>query len=461
MKPDITTIRTYLASQEDAHLKELFAFLRLPSVSTDPTHQADVRQAAEWVATRLEQAGVPEVTLAEAGGHPAVLGRWHVADDQPTVLLYGHYDVQPEAPVDLWQSPAFEPEIRDGRIYARGSSDMKGNLLTVIHGVEAAAHANGGTPPINVAFIFEGEEEIGSPSLLSILEQNRDLLQADVVVSADGGQHDEDTPAMTLALKGLAAVQINLRTAQSDLHSGMYGAWVPNAAQSLVQLAATFHDSDGRIAVEGFYDDVVDLTERDREEIAVAVRDDDAALQELGVRSLWGEPGYTSREREWARPTVDFNGVWGGFQGEGTKTVTPNEAHLKITCRLVPNQDPQRVIERVRAHVAMHSPASATVEVVPGKGSAEPFMADRDNAFNVAIRKVLTEVFGRAPVMERSGGSIPATAIFQQALGLDTTIFAWSQPNSGLHAPNEWYRVEDFTRGRYAYAALLAELKRS
>jgi acetylornithine deacetylase/succinyl-diaminopimelate desuccinylase-like protein len=453
--------KTLLAEREDAHLNELLALLRIPSVSTDPVHRDAVRATADIVRQRLVTAGVPVVDIVETPLHPVVIGEWLVDLARPTVLIYGHYDVQPEEPVHLWDTPAFEPDIRDGRIYARGSSDMKGNLLTAIQGVEALAESNGGQPPVNVRFIFEGEEEIGSPNLREVVRANRERLAADAVLSADGGQYGPDTPSLTVSLKGLGGCQVNLRTANTDLHSGMFGAKVPNAVQAMVQLASTFHDKDGRIAIEGFYDNIVDLTAEERAEIALVAEDEEALKAQLGIDSLWGEPGWTSREREWGRPTLDLNGIWGGFQGEGIKTVTPSEAHLKITCRLVPNQTPQQVVEAIRRHVETHRPPGSTVEVVALPGSATPFSIDRRNPVHQAAEVVLTELFGTAPVITRAGGTIPATGIFQDELGIDTVNYAWSIPGSGAHAPNEWYRVSDFLRGRVGYAALLDHLGRS
>ena len=449
-----------LKANEQVHLDELLELLRMPSVSTDPAHKQDVQATAAWVADRLRRAGVPDVEVVPSAGHPSVIGRWYVAGDQPTVLIYGHYDVQPEEPVDLWKTPAFEPSIRDGKIFARGSSDMKGNLLTAVQGVEALAKANGGRPPINVSFIFEGEEEIGSPHFRELVEANKEKLRADAVLSADGGQEGPDTPSLSVGLKGLGGVQINLRTANTDLHSGMYGAGVPNAVQAMVQLAATFHDAEGHVLVDGFYDKVKDLTPEDKAEIAAAPFDDAEFRDSLGLRALWGEAGYTTRERQWGRPTADFNGIWGGFQGEGVKTVTPSEAHLKITCRLVPDQRPEEIVELIRRHVDQHCPPGATAEVVPLPGSAYPFVADRNNPVYQAAKEVLTAMYGKEPLVVRSGGTVPATGIFKQVLGIDTISYAWSMPGSGAHAPNEWYRIEDFNRGREGYARLIEHLKR-
>ncbi|MDQ4045088.1 MAG: M20/M25/M40 family metallo-hydrolase, partial [Chloroflexota bacterium] len=309
-----------LENRKDALEQELMELLSMPSVSTDPQRVPDIRATAEWVAERLRAAGVPEVRIVETKGHPSVLGRWHVSDDQPTVLIYGHYDVQPAEPLELWVTPPFEPTVRDGKVYGRGSADMKGNLLTSLHGVEALARAYG-QPPINVIFLYEGEEEIGSPHLPKLVEQEKDFLACDAVLSADGGQFGPDQPELTVAMKGLGGCQINLTTANSDLHSGQFGATVPNAVQAMVQLAATFHDADGRVQIDGFYDKVHDLTEEERAEIAEVPFDEEEFKQELGLDELWGEEGWTPRERQWARPTADFNGIWGGFQGEGTKTV--------------------------------------------------------------------------------------------------------------------------------------------
>jgi acetylornithine deacetylase/succinyl-diaminopimelate desuccinylase-like protein len=336
---------------------------------------------------------------------------------------------------------------------------MKGNLLTSLHGVEALARANG-APPINVVFLYEGEEEIGSPHLRKLVEQEKEFLACDAVLSADGGQFGPDQPELSVGLKGLGGCQINLTTANSDLHSGMYGATVPNAVQALVQLAATFHDANGRVQVEGFYDKVHDLTDEERAEIAEVPFDETGFREELGLDELWGEKGWSPVERIWARPTLDMNGFWGGFQGDGTKTVTPREAHVKVTCRLVPDQDPVEIVNLIEKHVQEHCPPSARVEVERIPGSAKPFVLDRSNPVNIAAGEVLESLFGRKPYITRSGGTIPATGIFQDVLGADTVGYAWSMPGSGAHAPNEWFRIEDYERGRVAYAMLLERLKR-
>ncbi len=449
-----------LDARRDDHVQELLELVRIPSVSTDPERKDDVRATAEWVAKRMETAGVPEVKIVDSAGHPAVVGRWHAHDDQPTILIYGHYDVQPAEPLELWDTPPFEPSVDGDTVYGRGVSDMKGNLLTAVQGVEAAAKANGGVPPINVSFIFEGEEEIGSPNFRAILQKEKEFLHADAVISADGGQFGPDTPSLGVSLKGLAGVQINLTAANTDLHSGSYGAWVPNAVQSLVKLATTFHDENGRVLVEGFYDDVRELTEEERNEVAKLAMDEDEEKRKLGVDSLWGEAGYTARERQWARPTVDFNGIWGGFQGEGIKTVTPREAHLKVTCRLVADQDPAKIVELLKAHVEKHCPPGAKVEVVGLPGSARPYAADRSHPVFAAVTDVLKELYGTDPVITRNGGTVPATGIFQDELGVETVTMAWAAPDSKAHAPNEWYSLRDYLRGREGFAMLMNRLRR-
>jgi acetylornithine deacetylase/succinyl-diaminopimelate desuccinylase-like protein len=449
-----------LENRNDELDQELMELLAMPSVSTDPAHVQTVRNTAEWVADRLRRAGVPEVKIVETAGHPAVLGRWHVSDEQPTVLIYGHYDVQPADPLELWDTAPFEPTVRDGKVFARGSADMKGNLLTSIHGVEALARS-AGQPPINVSFIYEGEEEIGSPNLPSLVESEQAFLQADAVLSADGGQYGPDQPSLNVGLKGLGGCQIDLTTANSDLHSGMYGAAVPNAVQAMVQLAATFHDANGKVQVDGFYDRVHDLDNDERAEIAEVPFDEDEFKKSLGLDELWGETGWTTVERQWARPTMDLNGIWGGFQGDGTKTVTPREAHVKVTCRLVPDQDPVEIVNLIERHVQRHCPPGATVKVQRIPGSAKPFVIDRSDPVHTAAGDVLADLYGKEPYIVRSGGTIPATGIFQDVLHADSIMFGWSQTGSGAHAPNEWYRLEDYARGRIAYASLLERLARN
>lgn len=449
-----------LVQYEAEHLEALRDFLRIPSVSALPQHQADVQRAAEWVAQRLRTLGIPDVRLLPTERNPIVYGQWIVDPTLPTVLVYGHYDVQPPDPLELWETPPFEPTLRDGRLYARGASDDKGNMFAALCGIEALIRIIG-HPPVNLKFFFEGEEEIGSPSMPGAVRQYRELLACDVVVSADGGMYGHDQPSLTLSSKGICACQVDLRTAATDMHSGQYGAVIANAVQTLVQLAATFHTPEGRVAVAGFYDKVRELSPEERAEIAAVPFDPEAYLATIGAKTFWGEPGYTPLERAWARPTLDINGFWGGFQGEGIKTVTPCEAHLKITCRLVPDQDPDEILQLIEQHVQAHCPPWADVQVTRLPGSARPFAIRRDHPALAAARAVLRELYGKEPLMTRVGGTIPVAELFQRELGADMLFFAWGMPDNRVHAPNESYRIEDFRTMSRAYVRLLLRLTES
>ena len=448
-------VQTYLDKHREEHFQEFLKLLRIPSVSTTPELAKDVRKCAKWVAARLKKAGVLEVELLETAGHPVVFGAWHDAPDKPTVLVYGHYDVQPADPLDLWESPPFEPAIRDGRVYARGAADMKSNLITVIQAVEALAAVHG-APPVNLTFFLEGEEEISSPHARDAIEANKNRLAAQGVLSCDGGMLSPTQAGLLVALKGITAMQIDVRTSSTDLHSGMYGATVPNALQAMAKLAATFHHDDGRVAVEGFYDDVVELSAAERAELNAYPQSEAELLEEAGVSATWGEPGYTAFEREGSRPTIDFNGIWGGFQGDGTKTVTPAEAHLKVTSRLVARQEPTRIAALIRDHALAHAPVGATVTFSHVEQGSQAYAIPRDNELQDTAERVLTEQYGNAPIIVRSGGSVPITATFKDVLGLDTVTIGFGLPGCKIHAPNEWFRVEDFDRARTVYAAYLA-----
>jgi acetylornithine deacetylase/succinyl-diaminopimelate desuccinylase-like protein len=448
-----------LAETEASDLAALNEFLRIPSISALPQHDADVRQAADWMAAKLREAGVPEVELLPTGRNPVLFGSWHVDDKQPTAMIYGHYDVQPPDPLDLWESPPFEPTVRDGKLYARGAADDKGNAFATINAI-AALNATQGGPKINLKFFFEGEEEIGSPSLPKFIHEQRDRLACDFVISADGNMFGLDAPSLTMSSKGMASCQINLRTADTDMHSGVYGAAMPNAVQHLVQLAATFHSPDNRVAIEGFYDRVQELTIQERADIAEVPFNDEAYRASVNAPALWGEKGYSSLERAWARPTLDMNGIWGGFQGAGSKTVTPCEAHLKITCRLVPDQDPAEILDLIERHVQQHCPPSATVSVERFPGSAHPFSISRDNPALQAAGVVLGDLYDRDPLYVRTGGTIPVAEIFQQELGADMIFYSFGMPDSRVHAPNESLPISAFKMARRAYCAYLNALER-
>jgi acetylornithine deacetylase/succinyl-diaminopimelate desuccinylase-like protein len=447
----------YLEEHDARHLAELQEFLRIPSVSSLPEHRDDVRRAAEWVADRLRELGAQGVELLPTGGNPVVYGEWPAPQGAPTALLYGHYDVQPPDPLDLWESPPFEPTVRDGKIYARGAADDKGNMLAPLKAIEALV-ATQGRVPIGLKCLFEGEEEVGSPSLPGFVRDNAARLKADFALSADGSMWGPDTPSLTLGSKGIAACQLDLRTANTDLHSGQYGAAVPNAVEALARLVTTMHDDAGRVTVPGFYDAVRELSAEERAQIARVPFDEEEYRGRLGLKALWGEPGYTILERAWARPTLDLNGIWGGFTGEGLKTVTPCEAHAKITCRLVPDQEPGQIVDLIEAHARTHCPPGATVAVRRFPGAARPFAIRSDHPALQAAGRVLAELYGKEPLAIRIGGTLPIAETLQTELGADLVFFSWGMPDSQVHAPNEWYRLADFTYARRGYCALLNEL---
>jgi len=450
----------YLSDNRERHLDELFEFLRIPSVSSLPEHKDDMRRAAEWVAGKLRAAGVPRVEILETAGNPVVYGEWNIDESKPTALIYGHYDVQPPDPLELWDTPPFEPDVRNDRIYARGSADDKGNSFMPIKAVEAM-QATAGTPPINLKFNFEGEEEIGSPSLPAFVRESAELLACDFVLCADGGMWGPDTPSLTLGTKGITGCQVDITTAGTDLHSGMFGASVQNAVRAAAQLAATFHDSDHRVAVEGFYDDVIPLSDEERADFAEAPFDPTGHLDEIGATAFVGETGYTPVELNWARPTLDLNGIWGGFTGPGTKTVTPAEAHFKITCRLVPDQDPDKIIDLIESHVHEHAPPGATVKVDRGTtGGSRAFRVTRDHPAIQAAYETLGDLYDRDPYFVRLGGTLPIAATYQEVLNADMIFYSWGMPDSRAHAPNENFQLRSFDLARRGYCALFERLAR-
>jgi acetylornithine deacetylase/succinyl-diaminopimelate desuccinylase-like protein len=386
-----------------------------------------------------------------------VYGDWLYASGRPTVLIYGHFDVQPVDPLELWCSPPFEPQIRGGRIYARGACDMKANLLISVLGVEAVLRTRGALP-VNVKFLLEGQEEIGSPQLPVFVAANRERLACDLVLSADGLQWSEDQPRLLTGLKGGCGIQIDVRGAKSDLHSGLHGAAVANPIYALVGILSSMRTPEGEVRVEGFHDDVRPLSEADRAAIAEVPFDERAYKDSVGVTALVGEPGYSHLERSWARPTLDANGIWGGFEGEGMKTVVPNEAHAKITCRLVPDQDPEKVIETLGAHVERNTPPGVTVEVQAAPGRAKPYVIAPDHWGNRVAGAVLTELYGRQPYVTRLGAGIPVCEIFLSGLWAYTVIFGLALEDENFHAPNEFFRLSSFERGERAWPLLLERL---
>lgn len=450
---------TYLKEHDQRHLEELREFLRIPSISSLPEHRNDVLRAAEWVAAQLRGLGASNVALLPTGGNPVVYGEWPAPAGTPTALLYGHYDVQPPDPLELWDTPPFEPTVRDGRLYARGASDDKGNMFAPIKALEALI-ATGGGVPVGLKCMFEGEEEIGSPNLPAFIRDNADRLRADFALCADGGMWGPDSPSLTLSSKGICACQIDLRTANVDLHSGQHGAAAPNAVEALARLVTTLHDDDGRVTVAGFYDDVRELSPETQRELAALPFDADAYRDELGLNALWGEPEYTPLERRAVRPALDLNGIWGGFTGEGLKTVTPSEAHAKITCRLVPRQDPAKILDLIEAHVLAHCPPGATVSARRFAGSARPFEAPPDHPVLAAASAVLRELYGKEALRVRLGGTLPVAETLQTHLQVEMIFFSWGMPDDRVHAPNESYRLAAFEASRRAYCALLPAVAR-
>ena len=410
-----------------------------------------------WVAQRLSSAGAENVEVLPTGGHPVVYGDWLHAEGKPTILVYGHFDVQPVDPVELWTHPPFEPTVVDGRVYARGASDDKGNMLAPILAVEALLRS-GGAAPVNLKFCFEGQEEIGSPQIPEFMPAHVERFASDLAVSADGGQFSETEPLLLMSLRGICGVQIDVHGASTDLHSGLHGGRIQNPIHALTQILGSLRRADGTVAVEGFYDDVAALTEVERAAIARVPFDRDEYLCEVGLDEEFGEPGYTNRERGWVRPTLEMNGIWGGFQEDGIKTVLPNAAHAKITCRLVADQDPERIIGLLEEHVAQHAPPGVRVEVNPLSIRGRPYSIAADHWGNRAAAAVLTEFYGREPYQTRSGGSIPITGVFLEQLGIDTIGFGFGIEDENYHAPDEFFRLASFRKSQRAYVRLLEEL---
>ena len=444
----------------DEHLSrfrdELYDFLRIPSISAKPEYAQDTRRAAEWLAERLKDAGL-HVDIHDTPGHPVVLGRWDEAGpDAPTVLIYGHYDVQPPEPLEEWDSPPFEPTERDGRVYARGTADDKGQLYMHVKALEAWL-ATEGLLPVNVLLLAEGEEEVGSEHLVPFVAEHSEELACDHVVISDSNMFAEGMPSVLFSLRGLAYFEIHLTGARSDLHSGQFGGTVANPGNALARILASLHDDHGRVAVEGFYDDVADWDEETRDRIRALPFDEDAYRDELEVSTLSGEAGYSSLERLWIRPTCDVNGILCGYTGEGAKTVLPNRAMAKVSFRLVPDQTPERVGELLRAHVERVVPAGVRAEVRTLHGG-RPWRADLDGRLVDAATEALEEAFGTAPVLQGEGGSIPIVSDFEEQLDASALLVGFALPGCNLHAPNEWFPLENFETGIGALVRLYGKL---
>ncbi|SES01811.1 dipeptidase [Psychrobacillus sp. OK032] len=441
----LNSLNNYFTEKRETHLDELKHFLRIPSISSLSEHKNDMQKGAEWLAESCIKAGLENVIIDKTNGHPVVYADWLHADDKPTILVYGHYDVQPVDPLNLWESEPFEPEVRDNKLFARGASDDKGQVFMHVKAVEALLQTEGSLP-VNVKFLIEGEEEIGSPNLEAYIEENKEKLAADVIVISDTGMQGPGQPAVCYGLRGLCGVQIDVKGAKGDLHSGLYGGGVQNSIHALVSVLDSFRDAEGTIQVEGFYENVRPLLDEEREAYKALGFDEEDLKKEVGVEELFGEKGYSHLERVWARPTLEVNGVFGGFSGEGIKTVLPSEAGAKITCRLVPDQDPDEIVAKLKAHIEKNKPTGVTVTVTEfDKG--KPFITPFDHPAIQAAGRSYEKVYNVPTAYTRGGGSIPIVAAFDEILGLPVVLMGFGLSSENFHAPNEHFHLENFDQG--------------
>jgi len=438
-------VEAHLQATRDERLASYLDFLRIPSISALPEHAADIRRAADWIVAELTRIGFDHAEASQTPGHPIVYADWLHAEGAPTVLVYCHYDVQPVDPVELWETAPFEPFVRDGRVVGRGAADDKGQLHMHLRAAEAIFEVRGRLP-LNLRIVFEGEEESTSASLPGWLEANRDRLAADVVLISDTGFFEGNAPAITESLRGILYTQIDVTGAPTDLHSGSYGGNVENPANALARIIAELKDRDGVIRVPGFYDEVVPLDAAARARLAALSFDEAAYLARVGVPALAGEKGYSVLEREGARPTLDVNGIWGGFQGEGSKTIIPAHAHAKVSMRLVANQDPARLFEQFRDHVLRVAPPGVHVEVNM-LGAGRPSSTPVNHPVVRAAARALEATFGREPVFIRTGGSIPVAEMFERQLGLTVVLMGFTNPDDNAHAPNESMVLANYETG--------------
>jgi acetylornithine deacetylase/succinyl-diaminopimelate desuccinylase-like protein len=444
----------HLETNRKRTLDGLVEFAAIPSVSTDPAHALDVERAACWVADAIQAAGPFTVRMIPTAGHPVVYAEWLGAPGRRTIIVYGHYDVQPPDPLDEWQTGPWTPTLRDGRLYARGVSDDKGPMLIPIE-VARAFFAVAGRLPINVKFMFEGEEEIGSRHLGAFVTKHKTLLAADAVISADGAMWRVDEPSLTVASRGLCGLELTLTAASKDLHSGRHGGGIANPLHAIAELIASLHEPNGRVAVAGFYDEVRELSRAERDRIAALPYDERTYLAQVGAPSAFGEPGYTTLERQWTRPTLEVNGLWGGYQGPGQKTVIPGEAHAKITCRLVPDQLPDAMAARVARHLETHVPPGTRLSVSVSDHGSRATHLSADNVALQAADRALQATYGVRPLVVRMGGTVPIAELFQRHMALDTVFFSFSTADEDFHAPNEFFRVHRLHEGLEAWARLL------
>ncbi|HNP22912.1 MAG TPA: dipeptidase [Panacibacter sp.] len=436
--------KDYQNANKDRFLEELLELLRIPSVSARSEHKDDMLRCAEAVKQRMLEAGADNAVIYPTEGHPVVYAEKFIDAAKPTVLVYGHYDVQPADPLELWNSGPFEPTVKDGKIFARGSCDDKGQFYMHIKALETLVQTN--TLPVNVKMIIEGEEEIGSPSLATFVKANKELLQADVILISDTAMISMEHPSIDVGVRGLTYVQIEVTGANRDLHSGVYGGAVANPITILARMIASLHDENNHITIPNFYDDVVEASVEERAELAKAPFDEAEYKQELGVNELWGEKGYSTNERTGIRPTLEINGIWGGYTGEGSKTVLPSKAFAKISCRLVPNQKSPKMEKLLIDHLYKIAPANVTVKVEPHHGG-DPYMTPVDSNEYLAAAKAIEATFGKAPIPVRGGGSIPITALFESELGCKVVFLGFGLDSDNLHSPNEKYDIFNFYKG--------------
>ncbi len=440
----MASVEEHIETNKERFLNELLDLLRIPSVSADPKYKADVARCAEMVKTRMEEAGLEKVEICTTKGHPIVYGEKIIDPAKPTVLVYGHYDVQPADPLELWDSPPFEPVVKDGVIYARGSADDKGQFYMHVKAVEAMVKT--GNLPCNVKMMIEGEEEVGSENLGTFVKENKKRLAADVVLISDTSMIANDVPSINTGLRGLSYLEVEVVGPNRDLHSGVYGGAVANPIHVLCEMIAGLHDADRKITIPGFYETVQELSDSERKELAKAPFNEKEWMDELGVKAVRGEKGYTTSERATIRPTLDVNGIWGGYIGEGAKTVLPSKAHAKISMRLVPNQKSAAITKLFSDHFNKIAPPYVTVTVKPHHGG-EAAVTPTDSVAYRAASAAMEDTFGKKPIPTRGGGSIPIVALFEEELGLKTILFGFGLDSDNIHSPNEHYGVFNYMKG--------------
>ncbi len=449
-------IKNYIDTHKQEFLDDLIELLKIPSVSTDPTREDKMQECASFVAELCRKAGLPTVEIMETGGHPAVFASWTQAPNKPTVLVYGHYDVQPEDPIEGWDNPPFEPTIIGDKIYARGATDDKGQFLVHLKAVESWLKQEGELP-VNVKILIEGEEEIGSPNLQSFLEKHKELLKADVLVVSDSSMFAPGVPSIVYGLRGICYIEVEFFGASGDLHSGTYGGVVPNPAFELAKVLAKLKDDNGVIQVPGFYDKVVPLTPTEREEFAKLPNDDEEFRKGAGCLSLEGEIGYTNYERRTSRPTLEINGLLSGFTGIGAKTVLPAKAMAKISCRLVPDQNPKEIAQQLQEHIQSLCPDFITCKIKELHGG-DPWITPIDHPSLKPVSKAIESVFDKPPVFAREGGSIPIATDFQKILGVPGVFVGFGLNDENLHAPNEHFSLSNFYLGIETSSAIFREM---